>query len=162
MTVTHRHGDLFSADAPALAQGVNCRGVMGAGIAVQFRKRYPTMFQAYVGLCGSGDLKPGDVFPWLDERTGRWVYNLATQAKPGRDARLDAVDAAVGRMVAHATAHDVPAVALPEIGCGIGGLDWDDVNLIVTRHATTSGVQIQAWHLPANAGRSRWWPRRRT
>lgn len=159
MYLTDKTGDLFNTDSPALAHGVNCAGAMGAGIAVQFRTRYPLMHHAYKDLCRAGGLRAGDVFPWQDEQTGRWIYNMATQVRPGRrGATLDAVDKAAHAMVIHAAQHAVPVVALPEVGCGIGGLAWEDVAPVLEGHAAGSGVRIEAWHLPK--GHQKSWFRR--
>ena len=118
-------GDLFAQrDVDALAHGVNCAGVMGAGIAVPFRARFPDMYETYRQQCRSGQLTLGGILPWRTP-SQRWVYNLATQPRPGRCARLDAVASAVRSMLTHAGEHAVTSVALPRIGCGYGGLDWD-------------------------------------
>lgn len=121
--ITWEDGDLFDCGIPAIAHGVNCQGVMGAGIALQFRQRYPEMYESYRRRCAkpSGFI-PGDVMPWRHD-DGRVIFNLATQFLPGPDAKLWMISAAVGRMITEAH-HDfcITRIAMPEIGCGIGGI----------------------------------------
>ncbi len=74
--IVERTGDLFSSDCPALGQGVNTFGSMGAGIAVEFRRRWPAMYDAYRAACRTGRLRPGGIFVW--EAPDRLIVNLAT------------------------------------------------------------------------------------
>lgn len=125
--ITWTEGDLFGCGIPALAHGVNCKGVMGAGIAVQFRNRWPLMYESYRKRCARrGGLIPGDVMPW--QHPGGMVFNLATQPDPGASARPWMIAAAVGRMITEAY-HDfkIREVAMPLIGCGLGGLKLPDL-----------------------------------
>lgn len=120
--ITWTEGDLFTCGIPAIAHGVNCQGRMGSGIAVQFRLRWPHMYEAYRRRClKHGGLVPGDVMPW--EYDGGVVFNLATQPVPGPSAQTWMITAAIGRMITGA-AYDfgLKQVAIPEIGCGLGGL----------------------------------------
>lgn len=126
-------GDLFAVlddtdpAVTAVGHGVNLCGVMGAGIAPLFARRFPGLLEGYRDACADGSLAIGGVHPHR-HTDGRWVYNCATQVRPGRDARLDAIEAAVGAALAHAAAHGVTELLLPRIGAGIGGLGWDDVS----------------------------------
>jgi O-acetyl-ADP-ribose deacetylase (regulator of RNase III) len=121
-------GDLFTCGIPDIAHGVNCAGVMGAGIAVQFRNRYPLMYESYRRRClKHGGMIPGDVMSWKHD-DGRVIFNLATQPLPGPSAQPWMITAAVGRMITEAH-HDsgIARVAMPLIGCGIGGLAQGDL-----------------------------------
>jgi O-acetyl-ADP-ribose deacetylase (regulator of RNase III) len=133
--ITWRDGDLFASGLPALAHGVNCRGVMGAGIAVQFRQRWPGMYEAYRKRCTKpgeispgGAMFPGDVMPWQHAGSAM-VFNLATQPEPGACAQTWMITAAVGRMISMAwyDYYGITDIGLPMIGCGIGGLHAGDL-----------------------------------
>lgn len=124
MTFYEESGDLFAGTWQALGHGVNCEGLMGAGIAKPFKEKFPLMYDQYALMCKRGMLNPGDYMPFY-VGNGRWVYNIASQRKPGADARVRAlVNGTVGALV-HARQWGVKEIALPRIGCGIGGLDYD-------------------------------------
>jgi O-acetyl-ADP-ribose deacetylase (regulator of RNase III) len=135
--IRFREGDLFASGLAAIAHGVNCRGVMGAGIATQFRQRWPQMYESYRKRCLKGHLVPGDVMPW--QHKDGFVFNLATQDKPGADAKPWAITAAVGQMISDAhyfyRDYGITEIGLPMIGCGIGGLCLNDLRRALAPYA---------------------------
>lgn len=152
MTVEYRTGDLFTQGFTAYAHGVNCRGLMGAGIAREFRRRWPGMHNQYAYLCARYRLQLGEVFKWQRhdaEADNTIIYSLATQDRPGRHASLDAVRQTVTWMVDDAEAHGVPEIGLPRIGAGIGGLAWSDVSAVLDDVAGASPVRLVVVSLPA-------------
>lgn len=129
MPVLEKHGDLFDADEPAFAHGCNCAGAMGKGIAVEFRRRWPAMFNEYRQRCQRGEFTPGDLFAWVaDDRT---ILNLGTQRHWRTKATPDAVHASLIAMVDYARQNHISAIAMPRIAAGLGGLDWPDVRTIL-------------------------------
>lgn len=120
-------GDLFTSTTGAIGHGVNCKGAMGAGIARLFRQKFPKMYEEYRRLCTNELIEPGDCFSWWDEQKQSWVYNLASQKNLGADARLEWFEEAAFNALSHADLHGIEEVAIPQIGCGIGGLEWEDV-----------------------------------
>lgn len=149
MTVRYITGDLFAAlGHAALGHGVNCRGYMGAGIAPQFRRRWPAMFHAYQRECASGRLTLGGMMPWRDPQTGQVIYNLATQERPGPYATLAAIESALTLTVQHAYWNEVGRVAIPRLGAGLGGLKWREVREVVEKVAGPSPVEVTVVTLP--------------
>jgi O-acetyl-ADP-ribose deacetylase (regulator of RNase III) len=140
-------GDLFTTTAPAIGHGVNVHGVMGHGIAVQFRNRFPEMHEAYKVSCRKKDLTPGTTMIW-EPFPGMFVYNIASQDAPGRNARLIWLRDGVEAALSHADGAGLSAVALPRIGAGIGGLAWDDVRSILSEIAESHKADIEVWTLP--------------
>lgn len=147
----NRMGDMFTSDAPAIGHGVNCQGVMGAGVANLMRAKYPTVYAAYKRRCDSGNLIPGEtqVVPIpFDEAVGPpfYVVNMATQSMPGPDARIFHIEGAASAAALVAEAFDWGRIAIPRIGCGIGGLTWDEVRPVL--EATEgNGFQWEVWTL---------------
>lgn len=137
MAIESVKGDLFAnrRDAQALAQGCNCRGSMGAGIAVGFKARYPDMFEEYRRRCKAvpRGFNPGDVFLWKAD--GRpWVFNLATQEDYWRSrATYENIERVLAAMRETADAENVRSIAMPRIGAGYGGLSWRKCRIIVER-----------------------------
>lgn len=132
MPIEYQTGDLFTTSAQALAHGCNCKGVMGAGIALAFRRRYTGMFNGYRSMCLNGNFQPGDYFAY-SAPDGKIILNLATQVYPGACAKVEWIESALTKVL-----EDLPnlkTIALPQIGAGLGGLDWEDVKDMLERLA---------------------------
>ncbi|MCI0710371.1 MAG: macro domain-containing protein [Chloroflexi bacterium] len=141
MTITFSSGDLFATpDVDAYAHGVNCAGAMGAGIAVEFKKRYPKMYKQYNALCKNGGLQPGDVFAWHGR--GVTVFNLATQQHWKTHATLEAVENSVTKTLKLAANMGISEIVLPRIGAGLGGLEWSDVKSLLIELAGEHHVTL--------------------
>jgi O-acetyl-ADP-ribose deacetylase (regulator of RNase III) len=133
MPIEHRIGNLFdSKDLDALAHGTNTLGVMGAGIAVEFKRRYPEMYRLYNKLGLQGSLEVGFVMPWYVQPPA--IFNLMTQGHKGRTilpATLKAIKESVEEMFIHAENTRIKRIGIPKIGAGLGGLDWNDVEKVL-------------------------------
>lgn len=125
MKVKYVQGDLFEGNYDAIGHGVNLHGVMGAGIAKAFRAKFPEMFEEYARLCKQKALPFGTAQYWYEnEQAG---FNLATQVAPGPNANEDALIMALEDALDECNIRGLQELAIPKIGCGIGGLDWNDV-----------------------------------
>lgn len=125
-------GDIFNIEGVNnYAHGCNCAGAMGKGIALQFKNKYPKMYSEYRALCKDGLFNLGDVFDY-NYGNGH-IYNLGTQVSWRTKARLEHIENSVGRMLELAASENVTRIALPAIGAGLGGLNWNDVKEILNR-----------------------------
>lgn len=124
-------GDLFqNKDVQAYAHGVNCQGVMGAGIAVEFARRYPVMYDWYKTLCKSGLPLLASCRLYQAERPA--IFNLFTQPRPERGAAMyKALRDALKEMRDLADESGITTIAMPRVGCGIGGLRWPITRAII-------------------------------
>jgi O-acetyl-ADP-ribose deacetylase (regulator of RNase III) len=145
-----RKGDLFATEQKFIGHGVNCQGVMGAGIAVTVKNNFPETHKDYRDYCKRlGGLALGGYHAF--EENDKIIFNLFTQHKTGRDARYesvhDALYCAAGDIVGHCKeTGDVPVLAIPLIGCGIGGLEWDKVEcLLKAIEILTPGFEFEVW-----------------
>jgi O-acetyl-ADP-ribose deacetylase (regulator of RNase III) len=139
-------GDLFELGLPAIGHGCNCAGVMGAGIAVEVKRRFPAMYPEYRRRCRAGEFRLGDIFVW--GASDPVVYNLATQPVPRPSATLDAIEASVRAALADADRRGLPRLGVPRLGAGLGGLAWVDVAEVLTRAGEQSAVELVAVSLP--------------
>lgn len=146
-TYTAITGDLFDSGLPAIGHGCNCLGMMNAGIAKQFRRRYPDMHWKYWLLCSNGLFTLGQIFVW-EQPGGPVIYNLATQPVPGPTARLRAIETSVRAALADAAERRIPQLGIPRIGAGIGGLNWLDVSSTLEVVAAESPVELVVVTLP--------------
>lgn len=130
-TITYRVGDLFQASEIAIAHGCNCQGVMGAGVARTMRELYPSVYDRYAAACYDGQFRVGSAQAvWADpdrDAGDRLVYNLGTQQNPGSDATVWGIFLSFANMAEDAKTRHINTVAIPRIGCGIGGLTWEEV-----------------------------------
>ena len=127
--IDYKRGNLLLEDAEAMVNAVNCVGVMGGGIALQFKKAYPDNFDAYAAACGRGELQPGRMFVF--DMGGivnpRYIVNFPTK-RHWRDASLMAdIDSGLEALVNEVRERDIRSMALPALGCGLGGLEWVEV-----------------------------------
>jgi O-acetyl-ADP-ribose deacetylase (regulator of RNase III) len=150
MASTTVTGDLFDLGLPAIGHGCNCAGVMGAGIAVEFKRRFPQMYQEYRRRCRQGSFQFGNVFVWHRE-PDLVVYNLAPRPVPRPSATLIAIGTAVRAALADAQTHGVARLGVPRIGAGLGGLAWSDVVEVLRRASEDSTVELIAVSLPESA-----------
>ncbi len=127
MPLAYLTGDLLNSHLPVIGQGVNLQGVMGAGIAAAFHRKYPQMFEDYKHACRSKALTLGRIHTFLAD-DGVTIVNLATQDHPGANASLDAVAQSLHHAFRYCEEMKLASLALPRIGSGIGGLRWNDVH----------------------------------
>lgn len=132
MTVEIRTGDLFDSGAQMLVNPVNCVGVMGAGLAKQFKQRHPDMFARYQVLCHNGHIRPGQVM--VDAVDHYLVANAATKEHWRDPSRMEWVLAALAALNTYTTSHEVASVAMPLLGAGLGGLDPVEVYRLTLGH----------------------------
>lgn len=128
MAITFTSGDLFESDADALVNAVNCVGVMGAGLAAAFRTRFPAMNEGYVIYCQQQRLKPGEIHVFGDRPM---IFNVATKDHYMHDSRYEWIEAAIKTVAETALEMRVRKIAMPALGCGLGGLDWMIVKMII-------------------------------
>ncbi len=124
-----KRGDILQADAEALVNSVNCVGVMGRGIALQFRQAFPDNYRAYRAACARQQLRPGVLL--VHDRgplaRPRYIINLPTKRHWRSKSRLADIEAGLAALVLEVRARGIRSVAVPPLGCGLGGLRWKDV-----------------------------------
>lgn len=145
----HKTGDIFTTGTGVIGHGVNCRGVMGSGIAVTVREMYPEVFASYRDQClnisDSEKLTGGGLFPYR-AGDGTWILNLASQQEEGRSARYDFLRESVHRAFDWCRNNGFPVFALPRIGSGVGGLDEAAVQSILEIAAYDNpDVDLELW-----------------
>lgn len=128
-------GDILKAEAEALVNTVNCVGVMGRGIAKQFKKAYPANFKAYAAACKRGEVQPGRMFVFeLGQITyPRYIINFPTKRHWRGKSRLEDIDAGLVALVKEIRTRGIRSVAIPPLGSGLGGLNWADVRPRIER-----------------------------
>lgn len=124
------NGDILHAPADVLVNPVNTVGVMGKGLALQFKLAYPEMFAEYLAACCNGSLRVGRV---MAHKTDEFPYIISFPTKRHwRDpSRLEWIRLGLIHLRATICGLDVRSVAVPPLGCGLGGLNWGDVRKLI-------------------------------
>lgn len=125
-------GDLFESRAQTLVNTVNCVGVMGKGVALEFKKRFPAMFEDYVTRCERKGLRLGEPYLFHDV-SGRQILNFPTKDHWRSPSRLGDIERGLDYLVRHIAEWNIQSIAMPPLGCGNGGLAWPEVGSLIWR-----------------------------
>jgi O-acetyl-ADP-ribose deacetylase (regulator of RNase III) len=122
-------GNLLQADVEALVNTVNTEGIMGKGIALQFRKAFPDNYAVYERACEEGRVQPGKmlVFERHALTSPRFIINFPTKRHWRSKSRMSDIEAGLSALVDDVRRLNIKSVAVPPLGCGLGGLNWPDV-----------------------------------
>ena len=124
-----KNGDIFGEDVEALVNSVNCVGVMGRGIALQFKNVFPENFKAYADACKRGEVRPGRMFVYESGKmtNPRYIVNFPTKRHWRGKSRIDDLDAGLVDLVRVIMERKIRSIAIPPLGTNLGGLRWADV-----------------------------------
>jgi O-acetyl-ADP-ribose deacetylase (regulator of RNase III) len=131
---------LFESPAQTLVNTVNTVGVMGKGIAAEFKRRYPEMYESYRQHCKDGSLSVGKLF--LYRSANKWVLNFPTKEDWRRPSKLEWIESGLTKFVATYTDQGLTSVSFPMLGCGNGQLEWDAVRPVMERHLKPLTIPI--------------------
>jgi O-acetyl-ADP-ribose deacetylase (regulator of RNase III) len=124
-------GDILKSEAEALVNTVNCVGVMGRGLALQFKSAYPANFQAYAAACKRGEVQPGRMFVYETGQSTapRFIINFPTKRHWRDKSRMEDIEAGLAALAEEVGSREIRSLAVPPLGSGLGGLEWDEVRL---------------------------------
>lgn len=127
--IEYTKGDILQDDAEAIVNTVNCVGVMGRGIALQFKNAFPGNFKAYAEACKHNEVRPGQMFVYeIGQLTSpRFVINFPTKRHWRGASRMEDVDAGLVALAQTIRQRQIKSIAIPPLGSGLGGLNWGDV-----------------------------------
>ena len=120
--ILYVQGDLFQTPAQVLVNTVNTVGVMGKGVALQFKRHFPEMFAKYSELCEKGDFNVGSL--WLYKTPNKWVLNFPTKRHWRQPSRIEYVESGIKKFVETYSSMGIHSIAFPPLGCGNGQLDF--------------------------------------
>ncbi|NGO51053.1 type II toxin-antitoxin system antitoxin DNA ADP-ribosyl glycohydrolase DarG [Allomesorhizobium camelthorni] len=138
-------GDLFASRAQTLVNTVNCVGVMGKGVAEQFKRRFPRMFDDYQNRAAHKQVRLGQPYLFEDE-SGVRIINFPTKDHWRSPSRLTDIERGLDYLAAHLGSWGVTSLAMPPLGCGNGGLDWSEVGPLIFQklHGLPVDVEVYA------------------
>jgi O-acetyl-ADP-ribose deacetylase (regulator of RNase III) len=125
-------GNIFASRAQTLVNTVNCVGVMGKGVALEFRRRFPAMFEEYARQCKAGTLRPGQILPC--RKSTPWILNFAVKDDWKHPSKLEWVESCLAKFVDNYRSLGITSVAFPQLGAMNGGLPWPKVQELMRRY----------------------------
>ena len=123
------NGDILKDDSDAIVNTVNCVGIMGRGIALQFKNAWPGNFKAYEAACKREEVQPGRMFIYGTQQLAapRYIINFPTKRHWRGKSRMHDIDAGLQALVREIAQLGICSIAIPPLGCGLGGLAWSEV-----------------------------------
>jgi O-acetyl-ADP-ribose deacetylase (regulator of RNase III)/uncharacterized protein YwgA len=136
-------GNIFESNCSTIVNTVNCVGVMGKGIALEFKKKYPEMFMEYVLKCDRGQVQPG--VPYVYQNNGISILNFPTKDHWRSPSRLSYVIDGLDWFAENYKKYDIKSIAFPPLGCGNGGLTWSVVGPIMYQKLGKLPIDIEIY-----------------
>lgn len=131
--IEYKTGDILQADAEALVNTVNCVGIMGRGIALQFKNAFPSNFKAYAAACDREEVQPGRMFVF---ETGtmlnpKYIINFPTKRHWRGKSRMEDIESGLKALLVEIGERGIRSIAVPPLGAGLGGLPWPEVRYCI-------------------------------
>ena len=135
------HWTVFDAPVQTIVNTVNCEGFMGKGLALEVKTRFPEVFQKYQAMCKRGKMQVGKL--QLIKSTEPWVLNFPTKDHWRAKSKLEYIDKGLRKFVSTYKRRGIKSIAFPPLGCGSGGLRWDEVRPLMEKHlARLTGIEV--------------------
>jgi O-acetyl-ADP-ribose deacetylase (regulator of RNase III) len=134
--IRYTSGDILESNADALVNTVNTEGVMGKGIALQFKKAFPHNYKVYHDSCKKGELTVGKLLIVQDEnliQRKKWIINFPTKTTWKKPSEYEYIENGLDELIRVLPQYPVNSVAIPPLGSGNGGLDWNKVKVIIQK-----------------------------
>lgn len=138
--IRYIEGDIFKSPAQVLVNTVNTVGVMGKGIALEFKKRYPDMFRVYRDICDKRNLKTGSLL--LCYEPDHWVLLFPTKEHWRNPSQLDYIEKGLDKFSRTYADKGITSIAFPRLGCGNGELKWDDVRPVMEKYLDKLPIDV--------------------
>jgi len=137
-------GDLFASSSQTLVNTVNCVGVMGKGVALEFKKRFPELFEDYIARCDRKQVRIGEPYLFRLGRD-RSVLNFPTKNHWRSPSRLSDIEQGLDYFLNHYATWNITSIAFPPLGCGNGGLDWSEVGPLLYGRLRNLPIAIELY-----------------
>jgi O-acetyl-ADP-ribose deacetylase (regulator of RNase III) len=129
-------GDILRADVEAIVNTVNCVGVMGRGIALQFKKAWPENYNKYLQACNKKQVQPGKMFVFETQQltNPKYIINFPTKRHWRGASRVEDIESGLKGLKDYISENRISSIAVPPLGCGLGGLEWQTVKQLIEKY----------------------------
>ncbi len=141
--IQYQKGDIFDSTAQVIVNTVNCKGVMGKGLALFFKQRYPAMFTTYQQECRTGKLRIGR--PTLYRASTHWILNFPTKDDWRLPSKLEYLEKGLEYVVANYKEEGIKSIAFPKLGAQNGKLSWDDVGPLMAKYLSQLDIDVNIY-----------------
>ena len=138
--ITFETGDILSSSAQCLVNTVNCEGFMGKGIAYQFKEKFPENNKYYVSACKSGKFSVGNILFFIENN--KIIANFPTKDKWREKSQYSYIENGLNSLLQGVVTKNISSIAIPPLGCGNGGLDWNRVKAMITEKFQNISVDV--------------------
>ncbi len=138
--IEYLEGDIFQSPAQVIVNTVNTIGVMGKGLALEFKNRYPEMFSAYRTACEKKQLTIGKLM--LYYAPDHWILLFPTKEHWRYPSKLEYIESGLMKFVNSYAEKNITSIAFPRLGCGNGELNWEDVRPIMEKHLASLPIDV--------------------
>lgn len=136
-------GNIFNSGCAVLVNPVNCVGVMGKGLALKFKKRYPVMFQTYKNVCDTKELRPGQ--PMLVYGPDKSVILFPTKYHWREKSKVIYIKDGLEAISCCYKSFGIESIAFPKLGCGLGGLDWEEIRPLIEQYMSRLDIYVEIY-----------------
>lgn len=149
-SITEHYGNIFESGLQTLVNTVNCVGVMGKGIALEYRRRFPEMYREYKIKCDRDQLRPGLLYLW--NRSNPWILNFPTKNHWKNPSKIEYIENGLRKFADTFQSKGITSIAFPELGTSQGGLEWEDVRKRMYRYLEPlPNLEVEIYHYDPNA-----------
>ncbi|MEK6303558.1 MAG: macro domain-containing protein [Acidobacteriota bacterium] len=142
--IEYKKGDILGEDVEALVNTVNCVGIMGRGIALQFKNAFPENFKSYAAACSRNEVRPGRMFVFETSKltNPRYIINFPTKRHWRGKSRIEDIEDGLVALAGEIRSRSIRSIAIPPLGSGLGGLSWSEVQPRIEANLREFGDRI--------------------
>lgn len=148
--LNHVKGNIFDSERHTIVNAVNCVGVMGAGIALEYRLRYPDMFEKYEKFCESKLLDIGKLWLYKPE-SGPWILNFPTKKHWKYPTKEEYLRKGLSKFVSEYKDKGIKSIAFPMLGADKGGLGQDKSIMLLQEYLSELDIEVDVYQFDPSA-----------
>lgn len=138
--IIYKEDNIFNSDTQVLVNTINCDGVMGKGLALEFKLRYPEMFEDYKQKCSKSLVKIGE--PYLFKAKDKWILNFPTKYHWRNPSKIEYIDKGLRYFSQNYKKWGIKSISFPRLGCTTGGLDWQNVKVLIEKYLSNLDIDV--------------------